>query len=154
MQIDKREYVKNILGLHSMIEKVFLREYEESSDFPANLNNTHIKAMMFLKFEGEKSMSMVSDKLNMEKGSFTPVANHLIELGYVEKIPDSKDKRVFKLRLKEQGNAIASEVCITHNAYVKKLLECLSEDEKDSYFKAVELINDLTIKMQRNRNNT
>ena len=148
MHIEGNEGLRSILDLRSIIEKVYFKEHEESFNFPANINHTHIKTMIFLYFEGEKSMSMVSDKLNMEKGSFTPVANHLIEHGFIEKLPDSKDKRVFNLRLTEKGTAFSSEFFINHIAFVENLLERLSEEEKESYFKAVKLINELTIKMQ------
>lgn len=151
MQIEEKEYLKIILELHSILEKVFFRDFEESSNFLADINHTHIKAMMFLKFEGEKPMSMVSNKLNMEKGSFTPVANHLIKLGFIDKVPDPQDKRIFKLRLNERGNTFINEVCVTHNSYVRVLFERLTEEEIDSYLKAAALMNDLTIKMQKNK---
>jgi len=148
MHIEGNEGLRGILDLRSIIEKVYFKEHEESFNFPANINHTHIKTMIFLYFDGEKSMSMVSDKLNMEKGSFTPVANHLIKYGFIEKSPNSKDKRVFNLHLTEKGRAFTLEIVISHNSYVNKLLESLSEEEKDSYLSAIKLINDLTIKMQ------
>jgi DNA-binding MarR family transcriptional regulator len=151
MSINESNGLKNILELRSIIEKAYFKAFEESSDYPPNLNHTHVKTMMFLKFEGEKPMSAVSNKLNMEKGSFTPVANHLIELGYIEKIPDMKDKRVFNLRLVECGEALTNEIITKHNAFVKLMLEHLTEEEKNSYFDAIELINELTIRMHQDR---
>lgn len=151
MAIDEDNCLKHILDLRSIIESAYFKAYEESSDFPENLNHTHVKTMIILKFQGEKPMSVISSKLNMEKGSFTPVANHLIEQGYIEKIPDSKDKRVYNLRLLENGESLTNEVIKKHNIFVKKMLEQLSEDEKKSYFEAIELINDLTLRMQQKR---
>ncbi len=142
---------KNILELRWIIENAYFRAFEESIDYPTNLNHTHVKTMIFLKFEGEKSMSAVSNKLNLEKGSFTPVANHLIKLGYIEKIPDPRDKRVYNLRLLESGDKITTEVIEKHNIFADRMLEHLTEDEKKRYFEAIELINELTIRMQQAR---
>ncbi|MDF2942760.1 MAG: transcriptional regulator [Herbinix sp.] len=145
--VEEKEYLKSILDLRSMIEKVYFKEFEGTFDFPFRLNHTHIKTLMTLKFDGEKPMSVISDKLNLEKGSFTPVANNLIELGFIEKVLDRKDKRVFNLYLTEKGRDFTMDFCQRHHDYVNKLLEALSEDEKERYFTAIELINDITSKV-------
>lgn len=150
MSVNEYNGFKNILELKSIIENVFFRAFEESTDFPANLNHTHLRTMIFLKFQGEKPMSAVSYRLNMEKGSFTPVANHLIELGYIERVPDPRDKRVYNLRLLESGEKITNEIIAKHNVFAYKMLERLSEEERKSYFTAIELINELTVRMQQN----
>jgi DNA-binding MarR family transcriptional regulator len=140
---------KDILELRYIIENAYFRAFEESVDFPANLNHTHVKAMIFLNFQGEQPMSAVSMKLNLEKGSFTPVANHLLELGYIARILDPKDKRVYNLRLLESGKLITNEIIEKHNIFANKMLEHLTEDEKKNYFEAIGLVNELTLRMQR-----
>jgi DNA-binding MarR family transcriptional regulator len=149
MEINEYNGFKDILELRSVIENAFFRAFEESTDFPANLNHTHVRTMVFLKFEGEKPMSTVSNKLNMEKGSFTPVANHLIELGYIERVPDPRDKRVCNLRLLESGKELTNEIIAKHNIFADRMLEQLTEDEIKMYFEAIALINDLTLRMQQ-----
>lgn len=142
---------KDILELRSIIENAFFRAFEESTDFPVNLNHTHVRTMIFLKFQGEKPMSVVSNKLNMEKGSFTPVANHLIDLGYIERLPDPKDKRICNLRLLESGEKLTNEIIAKHNIFADKMLGNLTEDEKKKYFEAIVLINELTVRMQQGK---
>ncbi|MDF2907418.1 MAG: transcriptional regulator [Herbinix sp.] len=149
MSINDYSGFQNILELRSVIENSYFRAFEESIDFPVNLNHTHVRTMIFLKFQGEKPMSAVSNKLNLEKGSFTPVANHLIELGYIEKIPDTKDKRVYNLRLLASGEKLTNEIIEKHNIFANKMLDNLTADEKKSYFEAIELINELTVRMQK-----
>ncbi len=148
---ENKGWLKNILELRFIIENTFFKAYEESSDYPMNLNHTHVKTMIILNFEGEQPMSVVSHKLNLEKGSFTPVANHLIELGYIEKVLDPRDKRVYNLRLLEKGKTLTKEVIANHNAFVNKRMEHLKEDEKKRYFDAIELIIGLTAQMQQNK---
>jgi len=151
MCMDEHKDFHDILELRSIIENAYFKAFEESTDFPANLNHTHTKAMIFLKFEGEKPMSAVSKKLNLEKGSFTPVANHLIELGYIEKVPDPKDKRVYNLRLLESGEKLTNEIITKHNSFANKMLEHLTEEEKKNYFVAIQLINELTLRMHQDK---
>lgn len=151
MCMNEHKDFHDILELRSIIENAYFKAFEESTDFPANLNHTHTKTMIFLKFQGEKPMSAVSNKLNLEKGSFTPVANHLIELGYIEKVPDPKDKRVYNLRLLESGESLTNEIIAKHNIFANKMLEKLTEEEKKNYFSAIQLINELTLRMQQGK---
>lgn len=130
-----------------MIEKVYFKGYECGENVPAELNHTHIRTLMILKFEGESAMSAISAKLNLEKGSFTPVANKLMECGFIEKIIDEKDKRIYNLRLTKMGRDFSEEFSINHVAYINKLLECLSENERNLYLAAVELVENMTIKI-------
>lgn len=149
MKINEYSGFKDILELRYIVENVFFRAFEESTDFPEGLNHTHVRTMVFLKFHGENPMSTVSNKLNIEKGSFTPVACHLIALGYIEKLPDPKDKRVCNLRLLESGERLTNEVIAKHNLFADKMLEQLTEEEKKRYFEAIVLINELTVRMQQ-----
>jgi MarR family 2-MHQ and catechol resistance regulon transcriptional repressor len=149
MKINEYSGLKDILELRSIIENAYFKAFEESADYPTHLNHTHVRTMIFLKFQGEKPMSAVSNKLNMEKGSFTPVANHLIELGYIERIPDPRDKRVCNLRLLDRGEELTNEIIAKHNIFADKMLEHLTEDEKKRYFEAIVLINDFTLRMQQ-----
>lgn len=149
MKFNEYSGLKEVLELRSIIENAYFKAFEESADYPANLNHTHVRTLIFLKFEGEKPMSVVSNKLNIEKGSFTPVANHLIDLGYIERLPDPKDKRICNLRLSESGEHLTNEIIAKHNIFADKMLEHLTEDEKKRYFEAIVLINDLTLRMQQ-----
>lgn len=141
------ERLKAIFSLRSMIEKVYFKSYECSRHFQVDLNHTHIKTLMILKFEGESSMSAISDKLNLEKGSFTPVANKLINYDFIEKIIDPKDKRVYNLRLTEKGCDFSEEFSRNHIEYINGLLDCLSENEKNLYLAAIELVDSMTMKI-------
>lgn len=147
MYKNDNDRLKTIFGLRSMIEKVYFKGYEFSGDFQVELNHTHIRTLMILKFEGESAMSAISAKLNLEKGSFTPVANKLMECGFIEKIVDEKDKRVCNLCLTEIGRVFSEEYSINHVAYINKLLECLTENERNLYLAAVELVESMTIQI-------
>lgn len=147
MFLDEKESLKSIFELRSIIENVYFRSFEGSLNLPIKLNHTHFKTMMLLNFEGEKTMSEISDKVNLEKGSFTSVANTLIELGFVQKLQDVEDKRVYNLKLTIKGEEFAGEFAKNHLAYMDQKLKYLSEDEKNCYFASIQIINNMTRKM-------
>ncbi len=147
MFMNEKESLRSIFELRSIIEKVYFKAFEHSLNLPIKLNHTHFKTMMILNFEGEKSMSVISDKVSLEKGSFTSVANTLINLGFVQKFRDIEDKRVFNLKLTNKGKEFAGEFSKNHLAYMEQKLERLTEDERSCYFASIQIINNMTKKM-------
>lgn len=152
MYMDGKESLKCIVELRSQIEKLYFKEFEGTLDGLNKINHTHIKTLMVLRLEGECSMSVVSDKVNLEKGSFTPVAHYLMEIGYIERTHDPKDKRVYNLRLTEEGRTFSNRLCEQHIQYIESLLDALTEHERNIYFASIQLVNDLTNKVQEAQN--
>lgn len=144
MSTDKTLY--DIFKLNHVINKVFFKGFEEQFQ-PENINFTQIKTMVTLKFDGPCSMSYVSGKLGLEKGSFSSVAHHLIDIGYVNKIQDSKDKRVFLLELTPKGREVTKEIIQKHCLFIKEQIDKFSDIEKDTYYSAVKLIISMTEKL-------
>ncbi len=133
-----KEYFKTLFNLNRDMGQIYFREFENSYEFPDSLNPTHIKTMMFLKFNGPSPMSSVSKQLSLEKGSFTSVANRLINSGYVVKQRTEEDKRVFLLKLTDQGEHFSNEFGEQHLEYVKKVIGILDESEQTRYLDMIE----------------
>lgn len=147
MFMNEKESLKSIFELRSIIENVYFRSFERQLDLPVKLNHTHLKTMMILNFEGEKSMSVISEKVNLEKGSFTSVANTLIDLGFVLKTQENADRRVYGLKLTSKGEEFAVEYAKNHMDFMHEKLQTLTEDEKTCYFASIQIINNMTKKI-------
>lgn len=145
--VEISELLNEIFEHKLIFERVFFKNFTDGYNFPKELNQTHIRTILMLYFKDSCPMTKISKKTNLEKGSFTSVANKLIKLGYIEKHRDEIDKRVYKLNLTQKGKKIAAEVGIAHNEYVNNLFGKLSSKEKVEYFKAVEKINILSHKI-------
>ncbi len=63
-------------------------------------------------------------------GTITHSVNKLIKLGYVEKVQDEKDKRVFWVKITEEGRHIFLKVHNKHLEYLDQLLADFSEADK------------------------
>lgn len=144
MNTDKTLY--DVFTLHYIINKVFFKNFE--SQYPLeDMNFTHIKTMITISFEQPCAMSAVSEKMGLEKGSFSPVAHHLIKLGYIKKTQDTHDKRVYYLELTKKGKDFTDKVGKDHLLYIEKEIDNFSELEQDIYFNAIKLIISLTKKL-------
>ena len=99
--------------------------------------------------EGSYPMSDLSHKINLEKGSFTTVANKLMDLEYIKKTRNEVDKRVYELSLTDSGKRIAVEFATMHNKYINELLNQIDDDKKDEFFKAVKLMKDILMEISK-----
>lgn len=107
------------------------------------LRNTHVYAIMFLKINGPSPMSKVAQFLGLEKGSFTPIANRLINWGYIVRENDSFDKRKSLLVLTDSGREFAIEVRSARSHKFSDQVEKLSSAERKQFFSSLQRLQDL-----------
>lgn len=63
-------------------------------------------------------------------GTITHSVNKLVKLGYVEKIQDEIDKRIFWVQITDGGRRSFEQVHQIHMTYLDQLLEDFDEEEK------------------------
>lgn len=141
------DYLRRILELNSSLQQVFFKEFIKQYDLPDGVNDTHIRALMTIRFFKEIAMSDVSHRLCLEKGSFTPVANKLIKLGLVKKRQDENDRRVYKLSLTPSGVTLTEDYGQTHAQYINELIDRLSDDRKCAFLDAINVVSDTIISL-------
>jgi len=76
-------------------------------------------------------MKALGQKVGLEKGSFTTVANHLIQQGYVVSQKDPKDKRITILTLTPKGAEKAKELDAFLNNHLEAKLSPLDSEERE-----------------------
>lgn len=63
-------------------------------------------------------------------GTITHTVNKLVKQGYVEKVQDEEDRRVYWVQITQEGRAAFHKVHKAHIKYLNYLLEEFTEDEK------------------------
>lgn len=134
--------LKSIIDVKMNLERLFFKQYLYTYTMPDGLNQTHMLTLLHLHFRTSCPMVELSRHLNLEKGSFTPVANKLLQLGYIEKKQNLQDKRVSQLSLTKKGESLALDFKESHLLYIQGLLDTLEEQEKEKFFQAVGFLND------------
>jgi MarR family 2-MHQ and catechol resistance regulon transcriptional repressor len=79
---------------------------------------------------GRAKTQKLGDVAVISSGTITHTVNKLIKLGYVEKIQDEHDKRVFWIQISQEGKKKFIEVHLKHMEYLDGLLEDFSEEDK------------------------
>lgn len=124
-----------------------IKDFEDNYDLPGNLNKTHLRTLLYIKFEKNPKMSLISSRMGLEKGSFTPVAQKLLELGYITKNKTDKDRRKSILLLSEKGLAAANEYEKAHIEFLEQKFSQLDEEESQKLHESLENLLTLTRKL-------
>ena len=88
------------------------------------------------------SVSELSKKLDVKKSTVSIAINQLIDLGIVNKIQSSSDKRFYSLQLTPKGNQIMEMHKQVHKNTIKKILKILNPEEVENF---VKIVNKITV---------
>ena len=65
-------------------------------------------------------------------GSITHMVSKLVKQGYVNKVQDDEDKRIFWVEITKEGRDVFNKVHKEHMKYLGHLLEDFTEEEKNA----------------------
>ena len=134
------ETLRKVFDLMPKLENAFFSNYFKEHELDIDINKTHIRTIMMLLFEGDVPMSFVSQKLGLEKGSFTPVAKKLIDIGFIRKVKSEEDRRISLLSLTDDGHAFATRLRDGHHKFMLNEIEKLSIDDQVQFENALDTI--------------
>ncbi|MDF1569859.1 MAG: MarR family transcriptional regulator, partial [Spirochaetaceae bacterium] len=91
------------------LRKKLMSDFSHAVGDP-RLTSSHYRALLHLRDQGPECMKGICRHIGLEAGSFTPVADRLIEEGFAERFGDPGDRRRVLLRLTGPGREKAEEV--------------------------------------------
>ena len=144
--LSERE-MKLVFHLIPAFSHAFFEGHGEAFGDLEGLYKTHAHAVVFLKIHGPSPMTAVARFLGLEKGSFTPIANRLIEWGFVTREVDPNDRRRQVLRLTDPGREFAELLRERRGARFREQVDKLTKTEKRQFFQALERLEGLLVKM-------
>ncbi len=89
---------------------------------------------------GKKTMSQISDKLNLTPGSTTTAIDSLIEKKIVKREFDENDRRKVFISLTVKGKEIAKEIVKSHMIISEKILKQLNNKEQILFLELLDKI--------------
>lgn len=143
--------IELIFEFMHLYNTTFLRGVSFSDYYNEGLNKAHVKAMIFLYVHKGGTMTEVSRCVALEKGSFTPVANKLLELEYIEKIGLEEDKRKAFLVLTPKGVSYAERVKQEHIDHFETQFAKLSNKERSDFKKSLSTLHGLLKKIKNQK---
>lgn len=89
-------------------------------------------------FPEPPTLKQMSELSGVTHQSMRQIVDRLVERGFLEVIPDSKDKRAIRLVKTEAANHIRTKKDDQNIKFVHKLFSCLSEEELRIYCSSLE----------------
>lgn len=145
-ELTKPELVELFTHLPRYARAFWTQPPEPPAEMP-DMNMTHVKTLVFLRLNGSAPMSAAARWLNLEKGSFTPVARRLADAGLVETVADESDRRRTVLRLTEKGAALDKTLHARMSAEFRRKVALLTDDEQRDFFESLRRLNAILDKL-------
>lgn len=77
-----------------------------------------------------KTMGEVAKRLRITQGTLTVNINRLTNKGYVYRVQDENDRRIYRLKLMDKSKHVLSVHQMFHDQLINEVLHELSDDEK------------------------
>ncbi|ENK1242417.1 MarR family transcriptional regulator [Clostridium botulinum] len=99
--IQLNEISQDLYDLLLKLNKKLLNPDELKRNFP--LPPSHVKVIIYLKHNGNCSISKIAKDLLISKPNMTPIIDKLISENMVTRYTDSMDRRIIRVELTEKG---------------------------------------------------
>ncbi len=110
------------LGLH--------RPDQVPTDFSLSLSEMF--ALMALSAEAPMSQQVLAEQMHLEKSTVSRLIKHLERRGWVKRVRDLHDTRMFRLHLSDTGHEAASRLAKSLAERHQRLLAALKPDEQEA----------------------
>lgn len=107
------------------------------------ITNPQFDALLVLRENGELTMGELCAKMYLACSTATDLIDRMERNGLIERVRDSQDRRVIRLRVLEKGSNIIDEVLEARQTYLAAQFADLDEVDKKNLIQALEQLNHL-----------
>lgn len=137
---------KTFPKIYSSLYLEYLKEYTIDND----INRTQLRALVFVKKNGDISMSDLCERLNIEKGSLTTMVDDLAKKGYILRSRDTKDRRKYILSLTNIGESVAIDFIEKLGNKLEERFLKLAENDRNNFIQAIGTLEEILNKDEFN----
>ena len=108
----------------------------------------HFAIMRVLDESGLLPVSEIGKRLMIPKPQMTHFVDKLLKLGLVERLPDTKDRRIINVTLTEEGRIVLAERKESIGTNIRKKLSCLQNDEVEKLSASLRILRNIGEKIK------
>jgi DNA-binding MarR family transcriptional regulator len=97
-----------------------------------SLSLSEMFALLALSAEAPMSQQVLAEQLHLEKSTVSRLVKHLEQRGWVKRVRDLHDTRMFRLQLSDAGHKQASHLARSLAERHQRLLAALKPDEQEA----------------------
>ncbi len=99
---------------------------------------TQLRVMYEIRKKSEPSTGELAEELHVRPATLTGLADRLERNGFVHRWTDATDRRVVRIGLSEEGNALLDEVFAAARDYLSPIFARMGEKARDEFTRALE----------------
>ena len=132
---------ENLITIHPLLYKSISRPVRSKT----SVSPGGMFVLGCLKRHGIMSMSEIGKCLSMPKPHVTLIVDKLIDFGHVERLPDTKDRRIINISITKKGQTIFDSIRKTTSKNLKSKLLHLDEKELEILAIASEQVREILL---------
>lgn len=124
--------IRDVLNtlLVDMFNQILTLEETYIKEKGIKLSMSEIHTLEAIQKSEGKTMSEVAKRLRITQGTLTVNINRLTNKGYVYRVQDKKDRRIYRLKLTDKAESVLEIHDYFHNELIDQLISKLSVEEK------------------------
>jgi DNA-binding MarR family transcriptional regulator len=99
---------------------------------------TQLRVMHEIRKRCEPSTGVLAEELHVRPATLTGLADRLERNGFVRRWTDPTDRRVVRIGLTDEGNAVLDEVFAAAVDYLTPILESMGDQAREEFTRALE----------------
>lgn len=119
-----------------------LRDKMNYSSDITQLSILQVQTLSLLKRQTSVQMTEIADYFHIELPSATSLLNKLVALQLVKRHQDSKDRRLVRITLTDEGDNLLKKAMDKKLTSIEHMLSYLSQEEQHELLRLVEKLND------------
>ncbi len=105
------------------------------------ITNPQLDALLVLRDYGELTMGELCAKMYLACSTATDLIDRMERNGLIERVRDTNDRRVIRLRMLAKGSAVIDEVVSARRTYLATILSELDVADKERLIQSLEQLN-------------
>lgn len=134
---ERKEYVNSLFAIYPACRKLVFDTFDKKK---YGITRTQQVIMLTLNVNGTLTMSGLASKINTSNEQATRAVAQLVDKGFIERMHDSSNRRVIKIRLTDEAKTFVEQIKKEmHEDFIEKF-SVLSDEEMRQLADATKII--------------
>lgn len=144
-QFSLSEFADKMSDILPVIMKEFARR-QVNELYKGKITLPQFLILEFLNRQGETRMTDLAHFMGVTTAAMTGVVDRLVRYGYVERIYDSKDRRIIKVKMLANGQRLVRKINNQRRQMVIQIFGKISEADRQDYLRILTQIRDILVR--------
>lgn len=134
---------RHVVEIEELLRNVGTMLKKRGRDILSNFDITppQLDALLVLREFGELTMGELCQKMFLACSTATDLIDRMERNGLIERVRDTADRRVIRLRVLNKGSSVIDEVLQARRGYLATILSELDVADKDRLIQSLEQLN-------------